>query len=108
MPERTPFPQNVPGDWYVEDGCCITCAVPMVVAPDLFSWAIGPDGHEVLHCFVSRQPRGEPELDRMLGAAREADAGCIRYRGFDARVRARLRACNAEHAIDGPDDSAAR
>jgi len=100
---RTPFPENVPGDWYVEEDCCILCAVPLVVAPDLFRWAMRPDGIEVDHCYVSRQPGSEPELDRMIEAARSAEVECIRHRGLEVQVRARIRERQADNAIDVPD-----
>ncbi len=44
--ERMPFPKNVPGDFYVEDGCCTSCGMPTTEAPELFAYA--PDGH----CYV--------------------------------------------------------
>ena len=62
-----------------------------------------PDGSEVDHCYVSRQPQSEPELDRMIEAAWGAEVECIRYRGLDAQVRARIRERQAENAIDVPD-----
>jgi hypothetical protein len=28
MVERIPFPENAAGDFYVEDGCCLSCWMP--------------------------------------------------------------------------------
>ncbi len=69
-----PHPKNAPGDFYVEDGCCMFCGVPEGTAPELFAW----DGH---HCFVARQPATARELENMLEAMRMAEVECIRYRG---------------------------
>ena len=33
MEEHTPNPANVPGDFYVQDGCCTMCEVPFAEAP---------------------------------------------------------------------------
>ena len=78
--------ENVPGDFYVEDGCCLTCAVPFTVAPDLFAWT--KKGNE--QCIVCKQPSTPEELDRMLLAFEVADMGCIRYKGIQRTVQMRL------------------
>ena len=75
--------ENAPGDFYVEDGCCLTCAVPFTVAPDLFAWT--KEGCE--QCIVCKQPRTPGEMDRMLLALKVADVGCIRYKEPTARFR---------------------
>jgi hypothetical protein len=33
MADHQPHPANVPGDFYVEDGCCTMCEVPFAEAP---------------------------------------------------------------------------
>lgn len=85
--------ENAPGDFYVEDGCCLTCAVPFTVAPDMFAWS--SDGNE--QCIVCRQPSTPEDLDRMLAAFRVADMGCIRYKGSERPILMRLVAAK-EHA----------
>ncbi len=100
---RTAFPENVPGDWYVEQDCCIVCAVPLDEAPDLFQWAYPPGSAEPDHCYVARQPNSVDELDRMINAARNAEVECIRYRGIEERIRQRIRERGAAGAIDVPD-----
>ena len=84
MSERVPFPENVPGDFYVEDGCCTACGMPTTEAPELFAYA--PDGH----CYVRRQPSSENEMRKMVGAFTVQDVGCIRYKGRDRVVQIRL------------------
>jgi hypothetical protein len=69
-----PHPKNAPGDFYVEDGCCLYCGVPDAIAPGMFAW-------DDNHCFVARQPTTPGDLENMLEAMREADLECIRYRG---------------------------
>lgn len=86
MPE--PHPENVAGDFYVEFGCCTSCDVPLIEAPSLFTYSQDADGF--MHCYVSKQPGDEHELDNMLQAIRCAELKCIRYRGEDPRVLRRL------------------
>jgi len=82
--ERIPFPENVPGDFYVEDGCCTSCGMPTSEAPELFAYA--PDGH----CYVRKQPSSAKETWQMIGAFTVQDVGCIRYKGKNRVVQIRL------------------
>ena len=75
MESRTAYPKNVPGDFYVEDGCCISCNIPFTEAPDLFESA--DDGH----CYVAKQPSSPAEVHRMTMALQVQEVGCIRYKG---------------------------
>jgi hypothetical protein len=93
METRRAHPRNVPGDWYVEDGCCTLCSVPLDGAPDLFAYA--PDADRPDHCFVKRQPESPAELERMVEVTANAELGCIRYRGHAPRVLGALRARGA-------------
>ena len=65
-----PHPANVPGTFYVEDGCCISCGVWEDVAPD----------GETPHCYVSHQPETEDEFGRMMDAMHVGEVDCIRAR----------------------------
>lgn len=80
-----PHPSNAPGPFYVEDGCCIRCAVPSEIAPELFGWT-----EEDTHCFVRRQPADPAEMDSMIQALWSAEADCIRYRGSDPALLKRI------------------
>lgn len=82
--QHVPFRLNVDGDFYVEDGCCITCGVMHEVAPELFSWSDDP------HCFVSKQPSTPVELEQMIEATDATEIDCVRYRGTDAAMLRRL------------------
>ena len=84
MAERIPFPENAPGDFYVEDGCCLSCSMPTTEAPDLFAYAA------VGHCFVRRQPSSAKEMHQMIQAFAVQDVACIRYKGKNRVVQIRL------------------
>jgi hypothetical protein len=81
---REEHPRNVPGPYYVENGCCTSCGVPRLLAPDLF----GAD--DDAHCFVMRQPATLAEEDAMLQVLATQELGCIRYRGYDSVILRRL------------------
>jgi hypothetical protein len=78
-------PCNVPGPFYVEDGCCLTCSVPHDIAPGLFGWT-----KDESHCFVRRQPASPGEIDSAIRALWSAEASCIRYRGADPALLKRI------------------
>ena len=82
-----PHPANAPGDFYVEEGCCITCGVPMEEAPEVFAWAGGPESD---HCVVAHQPRTAQSIDRTLNAMWSSEVDCIRYRGADHDIVRRI------------------
>jgi ferredoxin len=94
MPPKIPFPENVPGDFYVEDGCCTSCGMPTTEAPELFAYA--PDGH----CFVKKQPTTARETYQMIGAFSVQDIGCIRYKGKNRVIQIRLIGVNEGDQCD--------
>jgi hypothetical protein len=89
--EHKPHPANVPGDFYVEHGCCTMCEVPFVEAPGLFGVSQDPKGYP--HCYVQRQPSSPEELAGMLSALRCSEVQCIRYRGPDLAIQLQLVDC---------------
>lgn len=94
---KPPHPANVPGIFYVEDGCCISCGVWEDVAPDLLAWL--PDG-SYSHCYVARQPETDEELARMMDAMAVGEADCIRARNYRPDWAERLRQAGFGHQID--------
>ncbi|HEY0051751.1 MAG TPA: hypothetical protein VGB68_20810, partial [Pyrinomonadaceae bacterium] len=69
MPDKhKPYPRNIEGDFYVADGCCMTCMVTEVCAPDL----MGFDETEN-HCFVAKQPANENEVYQAIKATWSAE-----------------------------------
>ena len=88
MAEHKRHPANVPGDFYVEDGCCTMCEVPFAEAPELFGICQDPKGYA--HCFVKRQPETPGEFTHMMRTIRCAELMCIRYGGTDRRIQLQL------------------
>jgi len=82
-----PHPLNVPGDFYVEDGCCTLCLVPFTEAPGMFG--LIEDGKNS-HCYIKKQPTSEVEEDQMASAMWAAELSCIRYAGSNQRIIQRL------------------
>jgi hypothetical protein len=99
MTMRTPHPKNIPGDFYVEDGCCTSCNMPFTVAPDLFGSA---DGELDGHCFIRKQPENEAELSRMVLAFQVSDLRCTRYKGTDRVIQIRLAESGEGEQCDFP------
>jgi transcription antitermination factor NusA-like protein len=89
MAEHKAHPANVSGDYYVEDGCCSMCNVPLSEAPELFGVYRDPT-KGFLHCYVKRQPESASEREQMFRAIRCAELHCIRYRGSDKTTQLRL------------------
>lgn len=96
MPEA--HPENVPGDFYVEMGCCTLCDVPMVEAPSLFTYII--EENQPYHCYVSKQPSSDGELNAMLAVICCSETECIRYRGKDASLIRRIEEMGTPNACD--------
>ena len=94
--ENIPHPLNAPGPFYVVDGCCTACGVPLDEAPELFAYT-GDD-----HCYVKRQPRSSEEIDHALGAIWAQEFRCIRYRGDDPEVIRRLAENGDADICDAP------
>jgi hypothetical protein len=92
--ERSAHPDNAPGPFYVEYGCCTSCDLPRMVAPDHFAY----DGNS--HCFVARQPQTSAELSKVVRAVWGAEAECIRYRGNDPGLLRRLAEIGLPHCCD--------
>src|SRR5262249_47276216 len=81
MAEHTPHAANVPGDFYVEDGCCTMCEVPFAEAPGLFAVIRDPGASPPAD--AARQPQTPEERPKMVSATRGAERACTRYRAPD-------------------------
>ena len=79
----TRYCKNVAGDFYVEEGCCITCAVPMTEAPEFFEM-------DEEQCYIVKQPSSAEETAYLLDVIRTQEAGCIRYAGKDLAIIQRM------------------
>jgi len=96
-PVRSPHPANVPGPFYVEDGCCISCGVWEKEAPGLLAWL--PES-ELPHCYVARQPGTDAEFEQMMAAMRVSEVDCIRVRHCKPDWERRLREAGLDWHID--------
>jgi hypothetical protein len=85
-PKFIPHPQSAPGDFYVENGMCITCGVPHTVAPDLMGWA----DEKTSHCIWKKQPETRGELDQAIRVLEVQELGCHRYAGNDPAILKRI------------------
>ncbi len=90
-----PYPKNIEGDFYVEDGCCMTCMVTEVHAPNL----MGFDETEN-HCFVAKQPINESEVYQAIKATWAAETDCLRYSGQNLSILRRLAEAGASDSCD--------
>jgi len=93
--EEGPEPQlqSAPGDFYVENECCVGCGVPQVVAPDLVGWR----EESVPHCYWKKQPETADEVRQALAIFDSQEAGCHRYAGSDPAIQASVGAENCDH-----------
>lgn len=91
MSNRKPHAKNVPGDFYVVDGCCTACLLPHSVAGEFFGRADeGPNPYDpnlrVTHCYVRQQPVSGDDFEKMALALEVQELDCVRYRGSDRKV----------------------
>lgn len=94
---RKAHPANIPGPFYVEDGCCVFCGVWELDAPDLLAWS---DNSDTPHCYVARQPETDAEFQRMRRAMDSADLDCIRVHNCRPEWEAQLRLDGLGDQID--------
>ena len=95
-----PHPANVPGPFYVEDGCCLACGVWEREAPGLLAWLPYAD---TPHCYVARQPETDAEFEQMKCAMDVGEVDCIRVHGCKPEWADRLRAEGLGNQIDPPE-----
>jgi hypothetical protein len=96
MSTRKAFHRNAPGDFYVEDQCCIVCRAPEQQAPELMSH----DSGKYEHCYFKRQPQTPEETEHAIMAVRVGCCGAVRYGGSDPAIIARLSKYRSKEACD--------
>ena len=79
-------PESARGDFYAEEGCCLSCGVPQAVAPDLVGWTDSDSSQ----CYWIKQPGTPPELERALAVFDGQEVGCHRYAGRDPEIQFRV------------------
>lgn len=87
-------PTSAPGDFYVENQCCISCGVPQMVAPDLIGWANDDRGV----CYWKKQPETPDEMRQAFAIFDGQEAGCHRYAGHNPEIQRRVGFENCDHA----------
>jgi hypothetical protein len=90
-----PHPESAPGNFYVENGMCIPCGVPHVVAPDLMGWT----GDKMSHCIWKKQPETPEELDQAIAVLEAQELGCHRYAGDEPAILKRISAAYCDHSL---------
>jgi len=90
-----PYPKNAPGDFYVENECCIACEAPMRSAPDLIE-----HDDDSSHCYFKKQPQTSEEIERAIEACMVSCVEAVRYRGRDPAILSRFVQLRAESACD--------
>ena len=95
---RKPYKLNVAGDFYVEDGECISCALPASESPSL----IGEDEASKYgyHCYFKKQPQTTEEIDEAINAMHVSCCWALRYKGKDASTINKIKAVNLQEQID--------
>ncbi len=93
MTTRIRVPQNVSGDFYVEDGCCTRCEVIVGEAPGHFAFS-------EKSCYVCRQPETPAEVGKMISAMTVQEFDCIRYGGTQRQIQIRLHAAGLADYCD--------
>jgi len=80
--DRYPFNK---GDFYINNGDCISCGAPQAEAPDLIE-----HGKEDGHCYFKKQPQTEKELDQAISALMVSCINALRYGGTEEKILKRL------------------
>ncbi len=78
------YPLNK-GDFYINNGDCLSCGAPHGEAADLIE-----HGAKDNHCYFRKQPGTEEELDRAISAMMVSCLDALRYGGADERILRRL------------------
>jgi len=96
--KRIPYKLNVPGDFFVEDGQCISCTLPFSESPNLIGEDEDPEvGY---HCYFKKQPKSEGDIQDAINAMEVACCGALYYKGNNKRILAKLKALNLGAQID--------
>lgn len=89
-----PHSLNDSEGFYVEVDCCTACDLPFSEAPELFAY------DEEMHCYVTRQPENETELEKAILLTWRAELQCIRYGGNSKETIRRISELGNPHLCD--------
>lgn len=90
--------QSVPGDFYVESKCCVSCGVPQAAAPDLVGWT----NDQSTQCYWKKQPETPGEMEQAFAVFDGQELGCHRYAGHDPVIQARVGRESCDFPIEDP------
>lgn len=79
---------NVDGDFYVEDGVCMSCDAPHTEAPEL----IGYDAD--FHCYFKKQPETEEEIEHAVLAVYVSCCEGVQYGGSNPEILKKIQTPN--------------
>ena len=85
MTSPSPHSLNVPGPFYIEDGCCTSCMAAPTEAPGHIHF-----DDATKHCYVAHQPSSADDFNSVVRAAWVAELSCVRYRGTEQSLLIRL------------------
>jgi ferredoxin len=88
-------PLNVDGPFYVTNDCCTLCAVIFEEAPDMFRVNDKQD-----HCYVSKQPETDEQVDRMIEVMNLAELRYVRCRSNDPVLLEKIRGAGEGEQCD--------
>ena len=77
------YPKNCEGDFFVEDGECILCTLPVSEAPALMEC-------DDLSCYFKKQPKTDEEIGDAISAIAVSCCGAVKYCGTDKEVIKRM------------------
>ena len=88
---------NVPGDFYVQDGECMSCMLPEEMAPELMGYF---EEGNAGHCYFRKQPESQIEIDNAVLAIDVSCCGAVRYCGKNKDILKTLKRLNLKGQID--------
>jgi hypothetical protein len=91
------YPENAPGPFYVQNGCCTACMAPHAEAPSLMGF---DEQHS--HCYFRKQPQTNEETYRAIRAVWSSELDCLRYAGDNPQIQRRLAEVGAGELCDKP------
>ncbi len=83
--QKTRYPKNVPGPFFVANGECIICRAPEYAAPDLMGF-----DEEDKHCYFKKQPSTPDEIIQAAKAVVSCCCEAVIYEGDDPTIHQKI------------------
>jgi len=97
-------PESVPGDFYVEQDCCLSCGLPQHIAPGLVGRSETGSGD----CVWKKQPSTPQEIEQAIKVLQFQELTCHRYAGRNPSILAQLDRNICDHPVATQHRSLAR